>query len=104
MTNSNEFQEETVEDQQGFPTEIDGSTKSGVGDVEIPRNEWVEFLDSFSLQHEGWLASLSVAREPNAWIEKGNYPLQRIGIYFAGKVLCEYLNAPRWGTTDLFRA
>jgi hypothetical protein len=88
MTNSNEFQEETVEDQQGFPTQIDGSTKSGVGDVEIPRNEWVEFLDSFSLQHEEWLASLSVAHEPNAWIEKGNCPLQRIGIHCAMEKWC----------------
>ena len=88
MTNSNKFQEETIEDQHGLPTQIDGLTKPRVGDVEIPRNEWIEFLDSFSLQHEGWLASLSVAREPNAWIEKGNCPLQRIGIHCAMEKRC----------------
>jgi hypothetical protein len=88
MTNSNEFQEETVEDQHGLLTKIDSSAKSGVGDLEIPRNEWVEFLNSFSLQHEGWLVSLSVAHEPNAWIEKSLCPLQRIGIHCAMEKSC----------------
>jgi hypothetical protein len=88
MTNPNKFREGTVEDQHGLPTQINGLTKSSVGDAEIPRNEWIEFLDSFSLQHEGWLASLSVAREPNAWIEKGNCPLQRIGIHCAMEMYC----------------
>ena len=27
---------------------------------EIPRNEWPEFFDSFSRQHEGWLATLEM--------------------------------------------
>jgi hypothetical protein len=27
---------------------------------EIPRNDWPEFFDSFSRQHEGWLATLEV--------------------------------------------
>jgi hypothetical protein len=27
---------------------------------EIPREEWVEFLDGFSSQHEGWLVTVEV--------------------------------------------
>jgi hypothetical protein len=27
---------------------------------EIPRDEWIEFLDSFSRQHEGWLVTVEV--------------------------------------------
>ena len=30
---------------------------------EIPREEWVEFLDGFSRQHEGWLVTLEVLGE-----------------------------------------
>lgn len=30
---------------------------------EIPREEWVEFLDGFSRQHEGWLATVEVLGE-----------------------------------------
>jgi hypothetical protein len=30
---------------------------------EIPREEWVGFLDSFSRQHEGWLVTLEVLGE-----------------------------------------
>jgi Family of unknown function (DUF5335) len=27
---------------------------------EIPRDEWIEFFDGFSRQHEGWLAAVEV--------------------------------------------
>ena len=27
---------------------------------EIPRGEWLSFLDGFSRQHEGWLVTLEV--------------------------------------------
>jgi Family of unknown function (DUF5335) len=30
------------------------------GDVEVAHNQWVAFLDSFSLQHMGWLVSVEV--------------------------------------------
>ena len=30
---------------------------------EIPREEWLEFLDSFSRQHEGWLVTVEVLGE-----------------------------------------
>ena len=31
---------------------------------EIPRGEWLSFLDGFSRQHAGWLVSLEVAEGP----------------------------------------
>ncbi len=31
---------------------------------EIPRGEWLSFLDGFSRQHEGWLVTLEVAEGP----------------------------------------
>jgi hypothetical protein len=34
------------------------------GDIEIPASEWTSFLDSFSLQHEGWLATISATSGP----------------------------------------
>ncbi len=30
------------------------------GDVEVAHNQWVAFLDSFSLQHVGWLVTVEV--------------------------------------------
>jgi hypothetical protein len=30
---------------------------------EIPRDEWVEYLDGFSRQHEGWLVTVEVLSE-----------------------------------------
>ena len=32
-----------------------------IGDVEIEPNKWISFLDGFSRQHQGWLASIDVA-------------------------------------------
>jgi hypothetical protein len=29
--------------------------------MEIPKNEWLNFFDIFSRQHEGWLATLEIA-------------------------------------------
>ena len=46
---------------------------------EIPRNEWVEFLDSFSRQHEGWLVTVEVlGAEIGAQVEAQELPLQGI--------------------------
>ena len=46
---------------------------------EIPRNEWIEFLDSFSRQHEGWLATVEVlGYEIGAQVEAQELPLQGI--------------------------
>jgi Family of unknown function (DUF5335) len=46
---------------------------------EIPRDEWVEFLDSFSRQHEGWLVTVEVlGSEIGAQVEAQELPLQGI--------------------------
>ena len=46
---------------------------------EIPREEWVEFLDSFSRQHEGWLVTVEVlGEEIGAQVEAAELPLEGI--------------------------
>src|SRR5436305_10779224 len=43
---------------------------------EIPRAEWVEFLDGFSRQHEGWLVTVEVfGAEIGAQVEAQQLPL-----------------------------
>ena len=60
MTNPKRSHQPTLENQDRRAGEIDAVAKRQAGDIEIPANEWPAFLDSFSRQHEGWLASLSV--------------------------------------------
>jgi uncharacterized protein DUF5335 len=46
---------------------------------EIPREEWAEFLDSFSRQHEGWLVTVEVlGEEIGAQVEAQGVPLEGI--------------------------
>jgi hypothetical protein len=46
---------------------------------EIPREEWAEFLDSFSRQHEGWLVTVEVlGEEIGAQVEAKGKPLEGI--------------------------
>ena len=46
---------------------------------EIPREEWAEFLDSFSRQHEGWLVTVEVlGAEIGAQVEAEGKPLAGI--------------------------
>jgi len=46
---------------------------------EIPRDEWNKFLDTFSRQHEGWLATLEVfAADIGAQEQAHNLPLEGI--------------------------
>jgi hypothetical protein len=46
---------------------------------EIPSDEWMSFLDSFSLQHQGWLVTVEViAPEIGAQEEASNLPLEGI--------------------------
>jgi hypothetical protein len=46
---------------------------------EIPRDEWKTFLDTFSRQHEGWLATLEVlATDIGAQEEAHDLPLEGI--------------------------
>jgi hypothetical protein len=48
---------------------------------EIPRDEWNNFLDVFSRQHEGWLATLEVfGPEIGAQEEAHELPLEGISI------------------------
>jgi hypothetical protein len=46
---------------------------------EIPRDEWTTFLDSFSRQHEGWLATLELlGTDIGAQKEARNLPFEGI--------------------------
>jgi Family of unknown function (DUF5335) len=46
---------------------------------EIPRGEWLSFLDSFSRQHEGWLVTLEVpTSEGSEAVEAENLKLEGI--------------------------
>lgn len=46
---------------------------------EIPREEWAEFLASFSRQHEGWLVTVEVlSEEIGAQVEVEGKPLEGI--------------------------
>src|SRR6266550_677611 len=48
---------------------------------EIPRREWTRFFDSFSRQHEGWLATLEIfGPEIGAQEEARELPLEGISI------------------------
>lgn len=52
--------------------------------IEIPRAEWTAFLDSFSRQHQGWLATVEViGPELGAQIEIHELPLN--GVSFEEK-------------------
>jgi hypothetical protein len=50
------------------------------GDVEIDPHEWISFLDSFSRQHEGWLASIEVATAGSTLKEVNNRRLRGVSI------------------------
>jgi hypothetical protein len=48
---------------------------------EIPRDEWTTFLDTFSRQHEGWLATLEIlGTDIGAQQEARDLPLEGISI------------------------
>jgi hypothetical protein len=50
-----------------------------MGTQEIQRDEWKTFLDTFSRQHEGWLATLEVlGPDIGAQQEAGDLPLEGI--------------------------
>ena len=56
----------------------DTAQQSSPGDVEIPVAKWASFLESFSRQHEGWLASISVTSGPNKSFEVNSCRLEHI--------------------------
>src|SRR5215217_1108208 len=46
---------------------------------EVPRAEWVNYLDGFSRQHEGWLVTVEVlGAEIGAQVEAQELPLEGI--------------------------
>ena len=46
---------------------------------EIPRDEWVEYLDGFSRRHEGWLVTVEVlGSEVGAQVEAQELPLRGV--------------------------
>src|SRR6266545_2055308 len=48
---------------------------------EIPRDEWTTFLEKYSRQHEGWLATLEVfAPDIGAQEEASEMPLEGISV------------------------
>ena len=48
------------------------------GDIEVPASEWASFLNSFSLQHEGWLATISTTSGPEKSVKVRNARLKCI--------------------------
>jgi hypothetical protein len=52
---------------------------------DIPREEWKEFLETFSRQHEGWLVTIEVVgAETGAQIEAEEKPLDSITVELKG--------------------
>jgi Family of unknown function (DUF5335) len=51
-----------------------------IGDLEIEPHEWISFLDGFSRQHEGWLASIEVAGTDGQLTEVVNRRLRGVSI------------------------
>jgi hypothetical protein len=51
-----------------------------VGDVDIEPDKWISFLDSFSRQHEGWLANVEVATGAGKLTELVNRRLRGVSI------------------------
>src|SRR6266850_1412808 len=47
-------------------------------DLEIPASEWTSFLDSFSLQHEGWLVTIWVTSGAEKSVKVRDARLERI--------------------------
>ena len=47
---------------------------------EIPREQWKSFFDSFSRQHEGWLATLEVFADFGAQPEAEELPFEGISL------------------------
>jgi len=51
---------------------------SATGDVEMAPEQWLTFFNSFSRQHEGWLASIEVTRGAERKMELRDQPLEGI--------------------------
>ena len=54
--------------------------ESMTGDAEVEPKEWISFLDGFSRQHEGWLASIEVSTPGGRLTEVVNRRLKGVSI------------------------
>ena len=48
------------------------------GDAEIPANDWERFLESFTKQHQGWIASVATVSEKRTSMQAIACRVQRI--------------------------
>ncbi len=55
-------------------------SEARTGDAEIEPGEWISFLDGFSRQHEGWLASIEIATAGGRLTETVNRRLRGVSI------------------------
>jgi hypothetical protein len=56
------------------------NSEDKTGDEEVESKEWISFLDGFSRQHEGWLASIEVAMPGGRLTEVVNRRLRGVSI------------------------
>lgn len=79
MTNSEDHRSIEFPDQHGCRARhSDGAARSRPNDAEIPPGEWTSFLESFSQQHEGWLATISVSSGGQRSVRASNYRFAQI--------------------------
>ena len=56
------------------------NSEDGIGDEQVESSDWISFLDGFSRQHEGWLASIEVATPGGKLTEVQNRRLRGVSI------------------------
>ena len=89
MTGLDELQKAVLRgEEESLHRTADPESNFDSRDVEIPPAEWASFADSFSRQHEGWLANVSVSHGPEKCIEICNCRLQGITICREGEGHC----------------
>jgi hypothetical protein len=47
---------------------------------EVPKREWPSFLQSFSLQHDGWLVSVESIRDGRCEVKASDRPLEGVTV------------------------
>jgi hypothetical protein len=80
MANSKKFHEGALEGKARHPDQSGEAPKGRTGDIEVPPKDWESFLESFSLQHEGWLASVSVGHGTKSSMVASKCRLQSVSI------------------------
>lgn len=86
MTNTEDHRSIEPPKQQGRqPWFSQSAPQSRSNDAEIPPGEWASFLESFSQQHEGWLASISVSSAGRRSVRVSNCRFTQITIAQEGE-------------------